>query len=139
MGMNVGSGSGSSEPEVMLDINTTPLIDVMLVLLVMLIVTLPPQRQVTKIDTPQAATTPQMVKPLEPVRIAIDFDGAVYWNGEAVDREGWEQRMAVEAKRAEQPEIHIEPHKLAHYGQVAAVMASAQRSGLEKLGVTGGT
>lgn len=136
MAMQLGA---QREGEPNSEMNTTPLIDVMLVLLVMLIVTLPPQRQVTKIDTPQTSTEPAVVEPSQPVRIAIDFDGAVYWNGEALDRAGWEQRMAVEARRAEQPEIHIEPHKLARYGQVAAVMASAQRSGLQKLGVTGGT
>ena len=136
MAMQVGAKQ-DGEPNS--EMNTTPLIDVMLVLLVMLIVTLPPQRQVTKIDTPQQSPEVLKAEPMKLVRIAIDFDGAVYWNGEAVDRAGWEQRMAIEAKRTEQPEIHIEPHKLAKYGKVAEVMAAAQRLGLTKLGVIGGT
>jgi biopolymer transport protein ExbD len=121
------------------DINTTPLIDVMLVLLVMLIVTLPPQRNAVKIDSPRENNDPMVREEPDVVRILVDFDGVVSWNGEAVTHDEWERRMAAEARRDPQPEIHVEPHKLAKYGYVASVMASAQREGLTKLGVIGGT
>ena len=130
-------GARLKEGEPNSEINTTPLIDVMLVLLIMLIVTIPPQRQAVNLDSPsrsdvQAPTT-------EPIRIAVDYDGSFRWNGSPVDRAELERLLAIEAHRAVQPEIHIEPHRLAEYKYVAAVMASAQRLGLEKLGVVGGT
>jgi biopolymer transport protein ExbD len=119
------------------EINTTPLIDVMLVLLIMLIVTIPPQRQAVDLDTPR---TPDVHAPAsEPVRIAVDYDGSFRWNGSPVDRAELERLLNIEAHRAPQAEIHIEPHRLAEYKYVAAVMASAQRLGIEKMGVVGGT
>ena len=121
------------------EINTTPLIDVMLVLLIMLIVTIPPQRQAVNLDTPRHSDVTPLVPPPDPVRIAIDYDGAISWNGVGVDRAELERRLQVEAHRATQPEIHVEPHRLAAYKYVAAVMASAQRLGIEKMGVVGGT
>jgi biopolymer transport protein ExbD len=138
MAMSVGE---VKEGEPMVDINTTPLIDVMLVLLIMLIVTLPPQRHAVKLDTP--FPPPEPVEPPpdqpDPVRIFIDFDGSIFWNGVVVDDPTLQSNLLVETRRALQPEIHIEPHRLAKYGVVAHVMASAQREGLTKLGVIGGT
>jgi biopolymer transport protein ExbD len=115
------------------------LIDVMLVLLIMLIVTIPPQRQAISIDTPRNSTEAPKVQPPAPIRIAIDYDGRVSWNGASVDHAQLEQLLLVEAHRAIQPEIHIEPHRLAQYKYVAAVMASAQRLGITRMGVVGGT
>lgn len=138
MAMAVGP---TVEGEPLSEINTTPLIDVMLVLLIMLIVTLPPQRHAVKLDTP-VPPPPNQPPPevlIEPIRIIVDFDGTIYWNGGVVDRATMERDMTIEARRDPQPEIHIEPHKLAKYGYVAGVMASAQRLGLTKLGVIGGT
>ena len=138
MAMQVGT---QEEGEPLSEINTTPLIDVMLVLLIMLIITIPPQRHAVKLDTPRPNDTPPPtdVEPIPPVRIIVDFDGTVYWNGSVVDRGTMEQQMVIEARRDPQPEIHIEPHRLAKYKNVAMVMASAQRLGLTKLGVIGGT
>lgn len=138
MSMAVGE---LKEGESFCDINTTPLIDVLLVLLIMLIVTIPPQRHSVNLDTPRPPPpgTPPPENPIEPVRIIVDFDGTIYWNGSPVTRAQMEQQMMVEAAKPQQPEIHIEPHKLAKYAVVAGVMASAQRLGLEKLGVIGGT
>ncbi len=135
MGMNVGSNSGA-EPDVILDVNTTPLIDVMLVLLVMLIITIPIQLHAVNLDMPipnpnQPKTEPKVVE------IFIDFDGQLSWNAEAVDRATLEQRMQVATAEADQPEIHIKPHKLVDYGHVAHVLATAQRLGLKKLGMVG--
>jgi biopolymer transport protein ExbD len=139
MAMQVGA---TAEGEPMSEINTTPLIDVMLVLLIMLIVTLPPQFHAVKLDTPipppPDAPPPPDDLP-DPVRIFVDFDGTIFWNGSAVDDVTLQSNLATESGRSIQPEIHIEPHRLAKYGAVAHVMASAQRTGLTKLGVIGGT
>ncbi len=139
MAMAVGE---RQEGEPLSEINTTPLIDVMLVLLIMLIVTLPPQRHAVKLDTPLPpppdAPPPPPDMP-DPIRIMVDFDGSILWNGSIVTRNQLDQNLKIEASRAIQPEIHIEPHRLAKYGVVAHVMAAAQRNGLKKMGVIGGT
>ena len=126
-----------AEGEPVSEINTTPLIDVMLVLLIMLIVTLPAQHHGVKLDTPCATCNLIAPPPSDPILIAIDFDGSFSWNGVPLDAAALDRRLAMEARRAEQPEIHIEPHRSAKYGYVVHVMAAAQREGLTKLGVVG--
>ena len=136
MGMNVGSG-GSGEPEVMMDINTTPLIDVMLVLIIMLIITIPVQLHSVNLNMPVGTPPPPLQEPVV-ITIDIDFDGTVSWNGEAVpDRNQLEARLSQAAAQADQPEVHIRPNKLVEYKSVAAVLASAQRLGVTKLGMVG--
>jgi biopolymer transport protein ExbD len=136
MGMNVGGG-GSGEPDVMMDINTTPLIDVMLVLLVMLIITIPIQLHSVNLNMPTGNPPPPLVKP-EVVKIDIDSDGVVYWNGEGVpDRATLEEKLAAAAAQQVQPELHLRPDKNAKYEIVAGVMASSQRLGLTKIGIVG--
>jgi len=137
MAMNVGS-SNSSEPEVMMDINTTPLIDVMLVLLVMLIITIPIQLHSVNLNMPVGAPPPKVTEPVV-VKIDIDERSVVYWNGAPViDRNDLEYKISEAAKSDPQPEIHVRPNKLAKYNTFAEVMVSAQRLGLTKLGVVGG-
>jgi biopolymer transport protein ExbD len=123
---------------VVVDINTTPLIDVMLVLLIMLIITIPVQTHAIKLDMPTGAPPTSNVPP-PVVEIAIDFDGTVTWNGQVVpDRQTLEYRLQNEAVKPEiQPEVHVRPNKLATYKFVAAVMASAQRLGVTKIGIIG--
>ena len=136
MGMNVGSGS-SGEPEVMMDINTTPLIDVMLVLIIMLIITIPVQLHSVNLNMPVGTPPPPLQEPVV-ITVDIDFDGTVTWNGEAVpDRNQLEARLSQAAAQADQPEVHIRPNKLVEYKSVAAVLASAQRLGVTKLGMVG--
>ena len=136
MAMNVGTGGGQ-EPDVMIDINTTPLIDVMLVLLIMLIITIPIQLHAVNLNMPIGNPPPPAEQPVV-VTIDVDFDGAVYWNGELVaDREALEQKLVAAAQMPVQPEVHLRPNKLAEYKDVAAVMASAQRLGVTKLGLIG--
>ena len=136
MGMNVGSG-GSGEPEVMMDINTTPLIDVMLVLIIMLIITIPVQLHSVNLNMPVGTPPPPLQEPVV-ITVDIDFDGTVSWNGEAVpDRNQLEARLSQAAAQADQPEVHIRPNKLVEYKSVAAVLASAQRLGVTKLGMVG--
>src|SRR3954463_903044 len=136
MAMNVGSGAGG-DPEVMVDINTTPLIDVMLVLLIMLIITIPIQTHAVKLNMPVGKPPPNTVQP-QVVTIDIDFDGTLIWNGEQLaGRPDLEARMRAAAATSVQPEIHLRPNKLVKYRNVAMVMAAAQRFGLKKLGVVG--
>jgi len=137
MAMNVATSAGSKDPEVMIDINTTPLIDVMLVLLVMLIITLPIQLHSVNLNMPVGNPPPPLVKP-EVVKIDIDNTSRIYWNGEIVeDRAVLEEKIAAAAAQPTQPEIHLRPDKYAKYSQVALVLASAQRLGLTKIGIIG--
>ena len=134
MAMNVGS---QKDDEPLMDINTTPLIDVMLVLLVMLIITIPIQTHAVKLDMPTGSPPPPLVLP-EVVTIDIDFDGTISWNDEVIpDRQTMEAKMRAAAAQDVQPEVHVRPNKLAKYKYVAEVMASAQRIGLSKLGMVG--
>ena len=136
MGMNVGSG-GDSEPNVMIDINTTPLIDVMLVLLVMLIITIPIQTHAVKLNMPVGNPPPPAEQPVV-ITVEVDFDGTVIWNGETIpDRPALEARFESAAAQPVQPEFHLRPNKLVTYKHVAGVMASAQRLGITKIGLIG--
>ena len=137
MSMNVGSSGGSSEPEVIMDINTTPLIDVMLVLFIMLIITIPIQTHAIKLNMP-VGNPPPPTTPPEVVQIDVDFDGTVLWNGTIVpNREELEVRLTAAAAQPVQPEVHLRPNKLVQYKSVAMVMASAQRLGVTKMGIVG--
>ncbi|KVL36848.1 ExbD/TolR family protein [Burkholderia sp. MSMB1835] len=137
MGMNVPSGGGGAEPDVMVDINTTPLIDVMLVLLIMLIITIPIQMHSVKMDLP-VGNPPPPAAPPEVVQIDIDFDGTTTWNGAPVpDRAALEAKLTAVAHEPVQAEIHLRANKLAPYKDVAAVLASAQRVGATKIGLIG--
>jgi len=134
MGMNVGS---TKDDDVILDINTTPLIDVMLVLLIMLIITIPIQTHAVKLNMPVGTPPPPTAPPVV-IQIDIDFDGSVLWNGEDVtDRDQLEARLRDAAAQPDQPEVHLRPNKLVTYGTVAMVMASAQRLGVTKVGIVG--
>jgi biopolymer transport protein ExbD len=135
MAMTVGKAG--KDADVMVDINTTPLIDVMLVLLIMLIITIPIQTHAVKLNMPVGKPPPQTVQP-QVVTIDIDFDGTMIWNGDTLSgRPELEARMRGAAAMQEQPEIHLRPNKLVKYRNVAMVMASAQRLGLTKVGIIG--
>ena len=136
MAMKIGNGGGS-DPDVMVDINTTPLIDVMLVLLIMLIITIPIQTHAVKLNMPVGTPPPPLVPP-EVVTIEVDFDGTLIWNGRVLpDRQELEARLRAAAEMPDQPEIHLRPNKLVKYESVAMVMASAQRLGMKKIGLIG--
>lgn len=138
MAMNVGSTeSAGGDPEVVVDINTTPLIDVMLVLLIMLIITIPMQTHAVKLDLPQGNPPPPPVPP-QVVTVDVDFDGTILWNGDPVpDEQQLQARFTNAALQPDQPEIHLKPNRLAPYKYVAHVMADAQRLGMTKLGLVG--
>jgi biopolymer transport protein ExbD len=136
MAMNVGPASGDSD--VMVDINTTPLIDVMLVLLTLLIITLPIQTHAVKLDMP-VNPPPPPPNPPPVVELAVEFDGTVTWNNQAVNWNTLDAYLYSEGQKelGAQSEIHLHPDKLAKYDAVAKVLADAQRLGVVKIGFTG--
>ena len=132
MAMSVGGG-GEGAP--MCDINTTPLIDVMLVLLIMLIITLPIMTHAVKLDMPRPNNQPPPEVRPEVIDLEIDFDGTVVWNGSVVPSIATlEQYLRTEAVKEPQPEIHLRPDRRAKYGSVAVVLAAAQRNRMQKIG-----
>ena len=140
MAMNVGSSSGDEDGDVMMDINTTPLIDVMLVLLIMFIITIPIQTHAVKMNMPVPNNAAPPPLPPEIIRIDVDFDGTIGWNGEIIeagDRAAIEVRLAAVAAQADQPVVHLRPNKLVTYKHVAMIMATAQRLGVTKIGIVG--
>jgi biopolymer transport protein ExbD len=137
MAMNVGTGGQAKDPSVMIDINTTPLIDVMLVLLVMLIITIPIQLHSVNLNMPIGNPPPPLEEPVV-ITVDVDFDGTIYWNGEVLsNKAALEERLVSAAAMPVQPEVHLRPNKLAEYRDVAMVMAAAQRLGVTKLGLVG--
>ena len=136
MAMNLGS-SRSEDPEEMVDINTTPLIDVMLVLLTMLIITIPVQLHAVNLNLPHGKPPPPPTPP-PVVQIDINYDGTIYWNGTRIpNRAALEMKLKAAATLVDQPEIHVNPNKLANYSAVIGVMAAAERDGLTKIGIVG--
>ena len=126
---------GEGEP--MIEMNMTPLIDVMLVLLTLLIITLPIQTHAVKLDMPRPDI--QKPNPMPPpiVNLGVDFDGTILWNGTPVDRATLDSYFLDASQADPQPEIHLNPNKLAKYDIVAKVLADAQRIGVKKIGFTG--
>jgi biopolymer transport protein ExbD len=135
MSMNVGSAK-SNDPQPMMEMNMTPLIDVMLVLIIMLIITIPKQNHSVNLNMP-VGTPPQTAEPVV-VTLDVDFDGTILWDKQVVpDRAALDARLASVAAQIEQPELHLRPNKLVPYKVVAGVMASAQRLGVTKIGLVG--
>ncbi|XHS79956.1 ExbD/TolR family protein [Burkholderiaceae bacterium UC74_6] len=137
MGMNVAAMSGGQDPEALLEVNTTPLIDVMLVLLVMLIITIPTQLHSIHLDIGRGEVPPQ-----QPVvhTVSIDFDGTVAWDGQVLrDAAAVDARMQElgSVDPADQAELHVQPNKLVDYSAVATLMASAQRHHVAKMAIAG--
>ena len=129
--------AASEEGEVMVDINTTPLIDVMLVLLIMLIITIPIQTHAVKLNMPVNNTSPPPLPPVV-VEIVVDFDGQIGFGGDVIkDRADLETHLYRLTQMPDQPEVHLIPNKLAPYKYVAEVMAEAQRLGVTKIGIVG--
>jgi biopolymer transport protein ExbD len=135
MGMSVGSG-GESDP--MMEINTTPLIDVMLVLLIMFIITIPVMTHAVKLDMPQPNANQQapLVDPVV-IDLEIDFDGTILWNGTPTSMTSLESYIRTESAKSPQPELHVRPNRRAKYDVVANVLAAAQRNGITKIGFVG--
>ena len=136
MAIQVGSGGSADEP--MVEVNMTPMIDIMLVLLILFIITIPIQTHAVKLNMP----TPSNVQPTrEPdiKRIDVDFDGTIGLNGVLMSKAEPDAQLAEWGRLAvaDQPEVHLRPNKLVTYKHVAAIMASAQRQGVSKIGMVG--
>ena len=130
---NVGSGAP------MVEMNTTPLIDVMLVLLIMFIITIPIQTHAVKLDLPVQQDVPPDQVIVDPVvnRISVDFLNEIYWNDQPVTMQQLEAYFRQSAAMDPQPEIHVRPDALSRYEVVSEIMATAQRNGITKIGFVG--
>jgi biopolymer transport protein ExbD len=117
--------------DVLSEMNTTPLIDVMLVLLTLLIITLPMQTHAVKLTLPGGPPQP----PMPVVMLEVDFDNSIIWNGWRIDRATLDRKLAIAAKQNPQPEIHMMAHRMARYENVVQVLADVQRFGLTKMGL----
>ncbi|MFN3789790.1 ExbD/TolR family protein [Massilia sp.] len=139
MGMNIGSGSAKgADPEPMMEMNMTPLIDVLLVLIIMMIITIPKQDHSVNLNMPVGTPPPQTNEQPVVVTIDVDFDGTILWDGQVVpSRADLEAKMNGVAAMPNQPEVHLRPNKLVEYKVVAGVMATAQRLGVTKIGMVG--
>lgn len=115
------------------EINTTPLVDVMLVLLIIFIITIPVMNHSVKIELPQASNQPNETKP-EHINLAIDAEGKMFWNTEIIDMTQLDARIAAAALSKPQPELHLRVERTTQYEKVAQVMAAAQTGGLNKIG-----
>ena len=133
MAMNVGSGSGD-EPSVLAAINTTPLVDVMLVLLIIFLITIPVINKTVKVELPKAVNIPTQTKP-ENITVAVDKAGNIYWNDKAMpNRDELLAHVRMAAVVKPQPEVHIRADKDARYEAVGRVLYALQRGGIVKVG-----
>jgi biopolymer transport protein ExbD len=126
-------GTQDEIDDVMNEINMTPLVDVMLVLLIIFIITVPVMQHAVSIDLPRATSQPEHAKP-ETVRLSVDAQGAYFWNEAQVAGADLERMLQAEAAKSPQPELHIRGDKSVRYERVAEAMAAAQRAGLRKIG-----
>ena len=126
-------GTQDDTDEVMNEINMTPLVDVMLVLLIIFIITVPVMKHSVNVDLPRAVNQPVRIKP-ETVRLSVAADGAYFWNGNAIVDSELENQLKTEAAKEPQPDLHIRGDKEVRYERVAQAMAAAQRAGVRKIG-----
>ncbi|MBC7604460.1 MAG: biopolymer transporter ExbD [Ramlibacter sp.] len=126
-------GTQDEIDDVMNEINMTPLVDVMLVLLIIFIITVPVMQHSVNVDLPQATNRPEDAKP-ETVRLSVNAQGAYFWNERRVEDKDLETMLKSEAARNPQPELHIRGDKAVRYERVAQAMAAAQHAGLRKIG-----
>ena len=126
-------GTQDDADEVMNEINMTPLVDVMLVLLIIFIITVPVMKHSVNVDLPQASNQPEDIKP-ETVRLSVDASGQYHWNEALISDDELTPRLQAEAAKEPQPELHIRGDKAVRYERVAQAMAAAQRAGVRKIG-----
>jgi biopolymer transport protein ExbD len=134
MAMNVGSADDDGEEQFNNTINTTPLVDVMLVLLIIFLITIPVVTQTIKLDLPKERNLPTQTKP-ENIVIAVNRDGEVYWAQERIpDNETLVNRLKAEAVKEPQPEVHIRGDMEVRYESVGRIVVACQRAGIFKVG-----
>ncbi|SDE30772.1 outer membrane transport energization protein ExbD [Variovorax sp. CF079] len=126
-------GTQDEPDEVMNEINMTPLVDVMLVLLIIFIITVPVMKHAVNIDLPRASSEPQQTKP-QNILFTVAADGSYYWNEQKIDDAELKTRLAAEAAKEPQPELHIRGDKAVRYERVAQAMSAARETGVRKIG-----
>ena len=126
-------GTQDDTDEVMNEINMTPMVDVMLVLLIIFIITVPVMKHAVNIDLPKASNVPQDAKP-ETIRLSVDAAGDYFWNENKVSDAALQLQLKAAASQTPQPELHIRGDKAVRYERVATVMAAAQQAGIKKIG-----
>ena len=131
--MAFGGFRQGSESAPMAEINMIPLIDVMLVLLVIFIITAPLLTHAVKLDLPKASSQPNLTRP-EHIAVSIAADGALFWNGERVERRALREHLAAASRRQPQPEIHLRADRRTQYHSIAEVMADAANAGMGRIG-----
>ena len=138
MSMSVGNAGPKAEPEPMMEMNMTPMIDVLLVLIILLIITIPKANHSVNLNMPTPTNAPPPDHEPVIVTIDVDFDGTILWDNQIINnRQELEAKLQNVAAQADQPEVHLRPNKLVPYKVVAGVMASAQRLGVTKIGMVG--
>ena len=134
MAMNVGAADGDEEEQMNSTINTTPLVDVMLVLLIIFLITIPVVTQSVKLELPRETNVPTQTKP-ENILLAVSKDGDVYWNTKRMpDMEALVTAMKKESVKDPQPEVHIRGDQEARYESIGRLVVACQRAGLAKVG-----
>ena len=132
MAISVKGDSGNP----MVEPNVIPLVDIMLVLLIIFIITIPVMTHAVKIDLPRESTPPPV--PPETVKVFVEFDGSIYWNGSPIDPQTFRDYVAIENAKDPQPEVHVDAHRRVPYVNVANVLFTLQRGGLQKVGFVSG-
>ncbi|CAN5414845.1 biopolymer transporter ExbD [soil metagenome] len=133
--MAMSGGQDNGEP--MMDLNMTPLIDVLLVLIIMFIITIPIQSHAVKVDLPQSTNNPQVTVLTDKNKVTIDPAGTVAWNGTPVDDVTLRQYLDATTTMSPEPELHFQPDPQARYAVVDRILAVIKRSGVSKLGFIG--
>ena len=126
-------GTQDDADEVMNEINMTPLVDVMLVLLIICIITVPVMKHAVPVDLPRASNEREIIKP-ETIRLSVTADGKYHWNETTIGDDELEPRLQAEARKDPQPDLHIRGDKDVRYERVAQAMSAAQRAGVRKIG-----
>jgi biopolymer transport protein ExbD len=126
-------GTQDEPDEVMNEINMTPLVDVMLVLLIIFIITVPVMKHAVNVDLPRASSEPEVVKP-QNILFTVIADGTYYWNAQKIEDAELKSRLAAEAAKDPQPELHIRGDKAVRYERVAQVLSAAREAGVRKIG-----
>lgn len=126
-------GSQNDSDDVMNEINMTPLVDVMLVLLIVFIITVPVMKHAVNVDLPRASNEPEVVKP-QNITLSIDAQGRYHWDKDAISDEELVTRLKAAANQEQQPDLHIHGDKEVRYERIATAMAAAQASGIRKIG-----
>ena len=131
--MSFGTMDDGDSDDVMNEINMTPLVDVMLVLLIIFIITVPVMKHAVPVDLPRASNEREVIKP-ETIRLSVTADGKYHWNETTISDEELEPRLQAEAQKDPPPDLHIRGDKDVRYERVAQAMAAAQRAGVRKIG-----